>query len=185
MPLVNLPARRVFCLAFAGLALLFLLSGSADAQILRRGRPNAKGGVSLPYQSGDGHGQNWLAYPATLQMQGNFPVYQQAGTVMISGQQPNGGQQQAHIDEKTNELIIDGLQVGQFLYTRRILFNTDDGYARVIDVIKNPSGQDQQLSLQLTSYINFGVQSSTMISDPKKAGQNLAWRQPPTRGRRK
>jgi hypothetical protein len=158
-------------------ALIFVLSAaSADAQIIRRApRRNAAGGVALPYQVGDGHGQSWLVYQAsTIQMQGNMPVYQQAGTVTISGQQPNG-QQQAKLDEKTNELIMDGLQVGQFAFTRRILFNTDDGYARVIDVVKNTSGQDQQMSTQLTSYINFGVQSSQTISDPKKNSVNLGW----------
>jgi hypothetical protein len=158
------------------MVLLILSAGSADAQIRRIPRHAGPGAVSLPYQVGDGHGQSWLVYQAaTIQMQGNFPVYQQAGAVTVNGQQPNIQPPQARIDEKTNELVMENLQAGQFIFTRRILFNTDDGYARVIDLVKNTSGQDQQMNMQLTSYINFGVQQSTMVPDPKKSSQNLAW----------
>ena len=159
----------VFAMILLGNAL------DADAQIVRRVRKNAAGGIVLPYQVGDGHGQSWMIYqPNTMSMQGNFPVYQQAGTITISGQQPNG-QPAARLDDKTNELIMENMQVGQFQFTRRILFNTDDGYARVVDLVKNTSGQDQQCTIQLTSYVNSGVQASQMIPDPKKSGQNLAW----------
>ena len=148
----------------------------ATAQVVRRVvRRNPAGGVSLPYQVGDGHGQSWLVYQAsTIQMQGNFPVYQQAGTITINGQQPNV-QPQPRIDDKTNELVMENIQAGQLTFTRRILFNADDGYIRVIDLVKNPTAQDQQVAIQLSSYINFGVQSSTMVPDPKKTTQNLAW----------
>ncbi len=156
--------------------LMLLLSASmADAQILRRGRPMAKGGVALPYQTGDGHGQNWLIYQAAMiQMQGNFPVYQQAGTININGNQPNI-QPTARIDDKNGELVMENLQVGQFTFTRRIEFNTDDGYCRVTDMVKNPTNADQPLTLQLTSIINFGVQSSMLVPDPKKTSHNLGW----------
>jgi hypothetical protein len=45
---------------------------------------------------------------------------------------------------------------------------------RVIDAIKNPTTADQQLNLQLISYV-FNPQSSQMIPDPKKGTQNIAW----------
>jgi hypothetical protein len=170
----NLFGRRLFCAAVFAILLLGSVI-SADGQMIRRVRKNAAGGIVLPYTVGDGHGQSWMVYQAaTMSMQGNFPVYQQAGTITIAGQQPNV-QPAARLDDKTNELIMENMQVGQFIFSRRILFNSDEGYARVIDIVKNPTGQELQCSIQLTSYINFGVQSSQIISDPKKASQNLAW----------
>jgi hypothetical protein len=155
------------------LVLLLAIAGSTDAQVRRA--PRRTGGVNLPYTVGDGKGQSWIVYqPSTIQMQGNFPVYQQAATITIGGQQPQM-QTAPRMDDKTGELVMENLQVGGFVLTRRILFDTDDGYIRVIDQIKNNTAADQQLSLQLMSYINFGVQSQQLIPDPKKGSQNIAW----------
>jgi hypothetical protein len=167
--------RLVFA---AMLAIVFIQCITASAQLVRGPRVprrNGNGTVALPYQVSDGHGDTWMVYqPSMIQMQGNFPVYQQAAAITIGGNQPNM-MNQPRLDDKTGELILDNLQVGGFVLTRRMLFNADDGYVRVIDIIKNPQGQDQQLSMQLMSYINFGVQSSQFIADPKKPGQNIAW----------
>jgi hypothetical protein len=170
-------SKRIFFVVM--LAALVAQSASVDAQIINRRMPRRAGAgagtVALPYQTSDGHGDTWMVYqPAMIQMQGNFPVYQQAAAITIGGNQPNMTNQ-PRLDEKTGELIMENLQLGGFILTRRMLFNADDGYVRVVDVVKNPQGQDQQLSLQLMSYINFGVQSSQMIADPKKPGQNIAW----------
>jgi hypothetical protein len=165
---------------FTALVLVgFILAAAAtvaDAQIRRMPvRRGANGSVALPYQATDGHGDTWMVYqPAMIQMQGNFPVYQQAATITISGNQPNMSTQ-PRLDEKTGELIMENLQAGNFTLTRRLFFSPDEGYVRVVDIIKNPQGADQQLQLQLMSYLNFGVQSSQMVPDPKKAGQNIGW----------
>jgi hypothetical protein len=165
-------SKRSF-VASISIGLLLAIAGSSQAQIRRV--PRRAGGVNFPYTIADGKGETWMVYqPSTIQMQGNFPVYQQAATITIAGQQPNV-QTGPRIDDKTGELIMENLQVGGFVLTRRIQFNTDDGYMRVIDQIKNPTNADQQLNLQLMSYINFGVQSQQMIPDPKKGSQNIAW----------
>jgi hypothetical protein len=170
----NLARRfRLFSLIF--LASVVLLAEAGQAQI--RGairRRGAAGTVNFPYQVSDGKGETWIVYqPSTIQMQANFPIYQQAAAITVSGNQPNM-QTAPRIDDKTGELIMDNLQVGGFVLTRRILFNTDDGYMRVIDLVKNSTGGDQQLNLQLVSYV-FNPQSSQMIPDPKKGSQNIAW----------
>ena len=157
-----------------------MISGSqfSSGQIRRQPhRVGPAGSVALPYNVSDGHGDTWMVFqPSTIQMQGNFPVYQQAGTILIGGNQPMmQGQPQARQDEKTGEIIMENLQAGGFVLTRRLLFNPDEGYVRVVDLIKNPQAQDQALSLQLQSYINFGVQTSAMVPDPKKKTQNLGW----------
>jgi hypothetical protein len=154
---------------------LALAASSADAQVRRFNKHNANGTVSLPFQISDGHGETWMVYqPFMIQMQGNMPVYQQAATITINGIQPNLNTQPKQ-EEKTGELIFENLQVGGFTLTRRILFSTDEGYARVVDIIKNTGAQDQQMNLQEISYINFGVQSAQMIMDPKKTSQNIGW----------
>ena len=154
---------------------IWLMNEPAHAQVRRVIPRRGPGVTSLPFQRSDGHGDTWMVYqPAMIQMQGNFPVYQQAATINIGGNQPNMNTQ-PRIDDKTGELIMENLQCGNFTLTRRMLFNADDGYVRVIDVIKNPQAQDQPVNLQLMSYVNFGVQSSQFITDPKKATQNIAW----------
>ena len=163
---------------FTACILLVLIATSVSraqfrAAVRRRGGP--AGTVALPYQVGDGHGAMWMIYqPSTIQMQGNMPVYQQAAAITINGAQP-AMSNQPRIDDKTGELVMENLPVGGLTLTRRMLFNADDGYVRVIDLVKNPTSQDQTINLQLSSYINFGVQSAQMISDPKKNAQNIAW----------
>jgi hypothetical protein len=137
--------------------------------------PGAGGVVSLPYITGDGHGGNWMVYqPATVQMQGQWPIYAQAGLMQINGTQPTGNNQ-GKIDPKTGELLLENMQVGSLTVTRRIRFNTDEGYIRIVDVIKNSTTQEQQLNLTISSNINYGVQASQLVPNPKKPGQNLGW----------
>ena len=161
---------------FAMLLAMLSAASISNAQARRINRHPA-GGVALPYQVSDGHGAMWIVYqPTTIQMQGNMPLYQQAGFIMINGNQPAApGQVAARMDDKTGEVIFDNMQVAGLTMARRILFNPDEGYARVIDLIKNPQPQDQQVTVQLQSFINFGVQSSQTVPDPKKKTQNLGW----------
>ncbi len=156
------------------------------AQVIRRVRPNpnyisglapgASGIVNLPYMSADSQGDQWMVYqPGNLQMQGNIPVYSQAAQLMINGMQPGMASNQGRIDEKTGELVLENMNAGGFGVTRRLQFNADENYVRYIDIIRNTQGQDQQANIQITSNVNFGVRSATMVPDPKKKDQNLAW----------
>ncbi len=150
--------------------------GGVDGQvnvINRRGNGN---GRVLPWQAGDGHGQSWFVYqPWMVQMQGNFALYQQAAAVTVNGSQPQGIPAAAHVEEKTGELVMESMPVGQLVMTRRVWVNADDGSCRVIDLLKNPTGQDQPLNMTLASNVSYAVQSTQQIADPKRPGQTLAW----------
>jgi hypothetical protein len=146
--------------------------------IIRRMRPvpGQPGMINLPYIVSDTQGNQWMVYQqGMLQMQGNAPVYSQGAMLTINGGQPGAQTNMGRIDDKTGELILENMNANGFTLTRRLEFNTDEGYVRYIDIIKNPQAQDQQLNLQLNSNVNFGVQSATMVPDPKKKDQNLAW----------
>jgi hypothetical protein len=158
-----------------GLALV-LVTSTSDAALRRLVRAGqGPGPVQLPYTTADGHGNMWMVYqPSMIQMQGNFPIYGQAASIMINGNQPNQVGQ-ARIDDKTGELVMENMQAGGFSLTRRIQFNADDGYIRVIDQVKNNQGAEQQLNMVISSNINYGIQMSQMIPDPRKAGQNIGW----------
>jgi hypothetical protein len=67
------------------------------------------------------------------------------------------------------------MQVGTLTLTRRYQFNKDEGYVRIIDVIRNSQNREQQAQLNLTANVNYGVQSGQTMPDPKKKGQDTAW----------
>lgn len=145
----------------------------AGGQVMRRNPGAARG---LPWQASDGHGQSWYVYqPWLVTLQGNFPVYNQAAVIAVNGTQPQLNGFAARVEEKTGELVIENMPVGQLTLTRRVLVNPDDGSCRVVDAVRNTTAGDLPLSLSLSSTVNYGVQSSQLIPDPRKPGQNLAW----------
>jgi hypothetical protein len=170
-------AKRTWVLAgVVAACALFVALPSASARRLIRSNVGPSGVVNLPYMSNDALGNQWMVYqPGMLQMQGNTPVFSQAAVLMINGNQPSMNSNQGRIDDKTGELVLENMQAANFTVTRRMEFNGDEGYVRIIDLIKNTQGTDQALNLQITSNVNFGVQSSTMVTDPKKKDQNIAW----------
>lgn len=134
--------------------------------------------VNLPYMQPDKDGNQWMVhFYGYLQQQGNMPVYSSTGVLTLNGNSTTGRmpQRSAKIDGKTGELILENLPVGTFTVTRRFLFNKDDGYVRIIDVIKNSQNRDQQVQMALTANSNYGVQSGQTLPDPKKKTQNYAW----------
>jgi hypothetical protein len=134
--------------------------------------------VPLPYQSPDKEGNTWMVhFYGYLQMQGNMPVYSNAGVLSVNGMNTAGRivQRQGKIDGKTGELILENMQLGTVSVTRRFQFNKDQGYVRIIDVIKNAQPRDQQVQLTLSSNANYGVQSAQTLADPKKKTQEDAW----------
>ena len=134
--------------------------------------------VPLPYQSPDKEGNTWMVhFYGYLQMQGNMPVYSNAGVLSVNGMNTAGRivQRQGKIDGKTGELVLENMQMGTVSVTRRFQFNKEQGYVRIIDVLKNPQPRDQQVQLMLASNANYGVQSAQTLTDPKKKTQEDAW----------
>jgi hypothetical protein len=127
--------------------------------------------VPLPYQSPDKDGNTWMVhFYGYLQMQGNMPVYSNAGVLSINGMNSAGRvvQRQGKIDGKTGELVLENMQLGTVNVTRRFQFNKDQGYVRIIDVLKNTQNRDQPVQIVLASNVNYGVQNAQTLPDPKK-----------------
>jgi hypothetical protein len=134
--------------------------------------------VNLPYMQQDKDGVNqWVVQIyGYLQQQGQMPVYSSAAVLTINGNSTQQRmQRQAKIDGKTGELVMENLAVAGFTVTRRFQFNKEDGYVRMIDVIKNTQGGAQQANISVNTNANYGVMSAQMVSDPKKKEQNMAW----------
>ena len=144
----------------------FMRSGFAGA--------GGGGGGQLPVTGSDGHGNTWMVYqPSYLQSQSNMPVYGQTANIQINGQQPaNAGNNAARVDEKTGELVMENMPAGSFTLTRRVLIDTDAGGVRVTDVIRNTAnGPSRPVTVTLSSSVNYGVQQSQMVPDPKRPGK--------------
>ena len=93
---------------------------------------------------------------------------------------------QARIDDN-GDLLFENMQANGCTVTRRLQINKDEGYIRIIDIVKNTSGQDQQISLAYRSSFNFGLQGTQSISDSKKKGPVTGrdwpgWAEPQLRG---
>jgi hypothetical protein len=134
--------------------------------------------VNLPYQQADKDGNSWVVhFYGYLQQQGNMPVYSSTGVLTINGNSTASprAQRQAKIDGKTGELVLEALPIATVSVTRRFQFNKEEGYVRIIDVIKNTQPRDQQVTLTLNANANYGVQQGQTVADPKKKEQNYAW----------
>ncbi len=155
---------------------VFLVSDLTAARIVVR--PGAAPGrVNLPYAVSDNSGNNWMVYQqGWLQQQGNQPLYSQGAMLTINGNQPGNRNNSATLDADTGELVIGAMTVNNGLeLTRRIQFNKEQSYVRYIDIIKNTQNQEQTVNLQVQSNLNYGVQASQMVPDPKSPNQNFAW----------
>jgi hypothetical protein len=151
------------------IALIGLVSIVAcePAQAQRRA-VTGPGSVNLPYRVADNAGNQWMVYQnGYLRMEGNMPLYSQAAMLQINNNSLQSGANRGQIDEKTGELVLDGLQSAGATITRRVSFNREDGYVRYIDVLKNPTGQEMSLNVQLITNFNYGVQSSQLVNDPR------------------
>jgi hypothetical protein len=134
------------------------------------------GGVNLPYSVNDSAGNQWMIYQqGWLRMQGNMPLYSQAAMLNINGNGLGSRTNQGRIDEKTGELILEGMNAAGVNVTRRILVNRADGYVRYIDVLSNPTPQEMSVNIQINSQFNYGVQSSQSIEDPRKKDKTIGW----------
>ena len=148
-------------------------------QIRRIGIPRGvagPGSVNLPYITGDAQGNQWMVYgPGNVQMQGNSPTFGQAGQLTVNNMQPMSSNNIARLDEKTGEVILENMTAGTLVVTRRVQIKADTQTVRFVDIFSNPTAAVQTLNARWTTNVNFGVQSSSIVSDPKRKGQNLAW----------
>lgn len=138
--------------------------------------PLPGGAVALPYMVPDNAGNQWRFYPQYFQQSGNTPLYSQGAMLFINGNQPQlANPRQARTDEKTGEVVIEGMNANGLAVTRRVLFDRDANLVRFIDVVKNGTAQDQAINLMVQSSMNYGIQASQMVPDPKRKDQNVGW----------
>ena len=163
------------CVAAAGLGI-----GVSEAKALRRimvpQQPNGQGMVNLPYQVQDGTGLTWMVYNGGwLQQQGNNPMYSQGAMLHINQNQLQQNQPQARLDAKTGEVVLENMPVMNTTVTRRVKIDKEGGYARYIDIVKNTQNAEQTVQLMLQTNTNYGVNSATVMNDPKRKQNHIAW----------
>lgn len=141
------------------------------------GAPAAGSSVSLPYTVNDNSGNSYYFYSnGMFRQQGNMPVFSQAAMIQIGGASlPSPANTPAKLDEKTGEFIIENLQLRNVNITRRILVNKNENYIRYVDIFKGTGAGETQLNLQFYTSMNYGVQTSVNVDDPKRKNQTLAW----------
>lgn len=170
-------SRRTIMLRASLVVAMMLASATlAAAQLRQSGTVAGSSTVSLPYIKSDAKGNQWMVYAqGMVRMQGGSPVFSQAGQLMVNNIQPTQSNNTAQIDSKTGELILQDMRAGTITVTRRLLFMPKTASVRFVDVFTNPTATAQTVNLRWTSYLNFGVQSASFVTDPKHANQNLAW----------
>ena len=171
--------RLPFLAALLASALVALLACAAGAELLQRrpaNAPAAAGNVNLPYTVADGSGNQWRIYQGGwLQQSGNMPLYSQGSMLMVNGAQPNMANNMARMDNETGEVVFENLQATGYSVTRRVLVDRELGFVRYIDVIKNNTGQEQTVGLQISSNFNYGLQNGQSVPDPRRKGQDVGW----------
>lgn len=169
----TIPFRIALILALLAGPALFLRPAQS-----REIRPPAGAGmVNLPYTfPADAQGNQWMIHNNGMaRQQGNMQIYSQAATLTVNGNQAQGQVNQAKVDERSGEIIIENLNAGGFPVTRRILLDQEDGSLRIIDLIKNSQAQDRAANIMIQTHLNHGVNGTAMVPDPKQKGQNMAW----------
>ena len=178
-------ATRLSRWPFAFLVTILVLHGITSGKELRAARIMAHrpgmvgpgGQVSLPYMVNDNAGNNWRIYQGGwLQQQGNQPLYSQGAMLMVNGNQLNQNNNGARLDEKTGEVIFENMQAPNgFTVTRRVLIDKEAGLVRYVDVVKNNGNAEQTMQFQIQTNLNYGINVSQIVTDPKKPNQQLAW----------
>ncbi len=160
------------------IALTLLLTATAPGEARRiLVRPGgAAGQVGLPRAIPDAQGNQWMIYPGGwLQIQGNTPVFSQGAILNINGNQPGQQNNLARYDEKTGELLIENLVAGPVRVTRRIKLDDSTGMIRYVDVLTGDPQKDVEVQLLLQSSLNYGIQNSVTVPDPKRKNRQIGW----------
>ncbi len=149
------------------LALMFAVT-IANAAEVRRST------VNYPYRFPhvDAFGNTWMLYNGgRLMQQGNMPFSGESASIIINGQGMQAPNQQLALED--TEAIIENARVGQFSLTRRFLQN-EDGVMRIIDIIRNNRNEEVTANVTINFQINFGLQNSRQLTDPRKTDKLLA-----------
>jgi hypothetical protein len=97
-----------------------------------------KGVVNLPYRvpANDALGNQWFVYQGGwFRQQGNMPVYSEGGQLLINNSAPVSNTNQGRVEDN-GELVLENLPLQGGSVTRRILFNKEEGYVRMIDILR-------------------------------------------------
>jgi hypothetical protein len=130
----------------------------------------------LPYIQANGTGDSWIVYDGGwIRQNSNPPVYAQAEMLTINGAGLNSTTNMGQIDPKTGELVIDNLNFGNCVVSRRILIDKDDGWVRYVDIVKNSDSQAHTYSYSLQSTVNFGVSNAVTVDDPRHHDNQIGW----------
>ena len=174
-----MPRRSTIAAAAVLLASCMLAHAQPMARVaIRPPRGGGPGTVSLPYMWSDNTGNQWMFYQyGQFMQQGNMPVYSQGAMLMVNNNYPRNAANMARMDDKTGELIFENMMMGNVnvVVTRRVLINKEEGWVRYVDIIKNNQNNEQTVNLSYQTSTNYGVQSGSLVPDPKKKDQNLAW----------
>jgi hypothetical protein len=138
-------------------------------------RGNIRGGtVTLPYNTTDNSGNQWVVYQqGWFRQQGQQPLFSQGAQLIVNGNGWNSPANTARLDEKTGELVMENVNIGGVSVTRRILVDRQGAYIRYIDVFKNPQPQEVSINIQYNTSFNYGMQSSQPIPDPRNRDRTI------------
>ena len=156
--------------------ILLFLAGSLQAA------PKVQPGgiVNLPYMWPDGKTPCWIVqnggWIQQRRLNADEGIYAQAAMLNIDQNNPNQTNNQARVDSKTGEVILENFQpVNGLQFSRRVQARRDEDLLRCIDIFKNVGPADVTINLQYTTSLNRGVTMAQTMQDQKKAGADMAW----------
>jgi hypothetical protein len=167
--------------SFCAILISLILASAAAAQPVNirmmGGMPTqGPGVVNLPYMTPDNSGGMWYVYnDGALRQQMAPAVYAQGAMLTIDGNNFTANGNQGTLT-KAGELILrnpnmaDGLTI-----VRRVFFDKSINGVRYADVLRSTSGQDQTVTVNLQTTLNWGITQGQVIADPHRKDQNLAW----------
>jgi small nuclear ribonucleoprotein (snRNP)-like protein len=148
----------------------------AQRRIVAPNRVAGPGVINLPYMINDPSTGIWRIYNGGwMQQQGGMALIGQGAMLMINGQQVNQNNNQGKLDEKTGELVLEGMAANGITIERRIMLDRGLSALRYIDVFHNTQNQEQTLNVMVQTNINFGLNGAQFITDPRKKDQNIGW----------
>jgi len=174
-------SSRALAVTVGVLAVAGVVGAQAQVAARRMARPGMPaagpgGVVNLPYIVADNTGSQWRVFQGGwLQQSGNMPLYSQGAMLTVNGAQPATNNNTARVDTDTGELVFENMTANGLAITRRVLVDKDAGYVRYIDLVKNTTGADVTVNLQVNSNFNYGLRGGQNVPDPRRKGQDVAW----------
>lgn len=155
---------------------LTLAANLAFAQVKAFGqRVRQPGSINLPYNVTIGENTWTIQHGGWFQQQGNQPIFGQAANITVNGQGVQGNMHRAALDKKTNELVLEGMNIAGLSLTRRIFFSEEENYCRYIDVFTNRGATEVAVQLMMQTSLNFGINAGNLVTDPKRDTSTIGW----------